>query len=209
MFHMLVIIPYMERFGAGMLLPLCMLSGWCVRFGAGMLVPLECRCKVLVEGVACCQSGVYSLERACWCRCRVLLQGAAVKVVCALELACWCHCRMLLQGSQNTSSDLANAPRFRIGKFEAWFGYDSGYDSETLFFGIQEALLLESLFLSVNLPQLLRCNGSTCQTTLGRTWIHWIWRVWRSKYTSLIYIRRPAGVSSGCSSDVPLAQQCF
>ena len=47
MIHMLVIIPYMERFGAGMLLPLCMLlSEWCVRFGAGMLVPLECRCKV-------------------------------------------------------------------------------------------------------------------------------------------------------------------
>ena len=37
------------------------------------------------------------------------------------------------------------------------------------FFWIQEALLLESLFLSVNLPQLLHCNGSTCQTTLGRT----------------------------------------
>ena len=31
MFHMLVIIPNMERVGAGMLLPLCMLlSGWCV-----------------------------------------------------------------------------------------------------------------------------------------------------------------------------------
>ena len=28
--------------------------------------------------------------------------------------------------SQNTSSDLANVPRFRIGKFEVWFGYDSG-----------------------------------------------------------------------------------
>ena len=80
MFHMLVIIPYMERFGAGVLLPLCMLlSGWCVRFGAGMLVvPLECRCKVLVEGVACCQSGVCSLERACWwrsgCCCRFCLR---------------------------------------------------------------------------------------------------------------------------------------
>ena len=79
MIHMLVIIPYMERFGAGMLLPLCMLlSGWCVRFGAGMLVPLECRCKVLVQGVVCCQSGVYSLERACWwrsgCCCRFCLR---------------------------------------------------------------------------------------------------------------------------------------
>ena len=74
MIHMLVIIPYMERFGVGMLLPLCMLlSEWCVRFGTGMLVPLECRCKVLVQGSACCQSGVYSLERACW------HQGAAAR----------------------------------------------------------------------------------------------------------------------------------
>ena len=76
----------------------------------------------------------------------MLLQVAAVKVVCAcaLELACWCHCRVPLQGaaavgffseapggvargewlrrkdlcSQNTSSSLANEPRFRIGKFE-------------------------------------------------------------------------------------------
>ena len=47
------------------------------------------------------------------------------------------------------------------------------------------------------------CNGSTCQTTLDRTWI---WRMWRSQCTSMIYIRRPAGVSSGCSSHVPLAQ---
>ena len=78
-------------------------------FGAGMLVS-GCLWKVLLEG---------AVKLACWCRCRVLLQGAAVKVVCALELACWCHCRMLLQGSQNTSSDLANVPRFRIGKFEA------------------------------------------------------------------------------------------
>ena len=30
------------------------------------------------------------------------------------------------KSSQNTSSDLANVPRFRIGKFEVWFGYDSG-----------------------------------------------------------------------------------
>ena len=29
------------------------------------------------------------------------------------------------KSSQNTSSDLANVPRFRIGKFEVWFGYDS------------------------------------------------------------------------------------
>ena len=59
-------------------------------------------------------------------------------------------------------------------------------------------------FPTVNLPRLLLngCNGSTCQATLDRTWI---WRMWRSKYTSMSYIRQPAGVSSGCSSDVPLA----
>ena len=109
------------------------------------------------------------------------------------------------KSSQNTSSDLANVPRFRIGKFDVWFGYDSGYDSETHLFWIQEALLPESLFPTVNLLRLLLngCNGWTCQTTLGRTWI---WRMWRFKCTSMIYIRRPAGVSSGCSSHVPLAQ---
>ena len=74
-----IIILYMERFGVGMLLPLCMLlSKWYVRFGAGMLVPLKCRCKVLVQGVACCQSGLCSLERACWwrsgCCCRFCLR---------------------------------------------------------------------------------------------------------------------------------------
>ena len=43
---------HVERFGAGMLLPLCLLlSEWCMRFGAGMLVPLEWRCKLLVQGV--------------------------------------------------------------------------------------------------------------------------------------------------------------
>ena len=52
MLQMLVIIPYVERFGAGMLLPPCvLLSEWCVRFGAGMVVPLKCRCRVLVQGV--------------------------------------------------------------------------------------------------------------------------------------------------------------
>ena len=112
------------------------------------------------------------------------------------------------KSSQNTSSDLANVPRFRIGKFEVWFGYDSGMIRgmlrKPIFFWIQEALLLESLFPTVNLLRLLLngCNGSTCQTTLDRTWI---WRMWRFKCTSMIYIRRPAGVSSGCSY-VPLVQ---
>ena len=113
------------------------------------------------------------------------------------------------KSSQNTSSDPANVPRFRIGKFEVWFGYDSGMIRgmirKPIFFWIQEALLLESLFPTVNLLWLLLngCNGSTCQTTLDRTWIC---RMWRFKCTSMIYIRRPAGVSSGCSSHVPLVQ---
>ena len=87
--------------------------------------------------------------------------------------------------------------------------YDSGMIRgmirKPIFFWIQEALLLESLFPTVNLLRLLLngCNGSTCQTTLDRTWI---WRMWRFKCTSMIYIRRPAGVSSGCSSHVPLVQ---
>ena len=87
--------------------------------------------------------------------------------------------------------------------------YDSGMIRgmirKRIFFWIQEALLLESLFPTINLLRLLLngCNGSTCQTTLDRTWI---WRMWRFKCTSMIYIRRPAGVSSGCSSHVPLAQ---
>ena len=125
MFQLLVIIPYVERSAAGMLLTLCvLLSEWCARFGTGIVVPLECRCKVLVQGVACCQSGVYSLERCWWrsgccCSCclRVMFEGAAVRVVCAvnpaLERACtgermpvegaaWGCCRasllVLLQG---------------------------------------------------------------------------------------------------------------
>ena len=93
------------------------------------------------------------------------------------------------------------------GMIRVWFGHDSGYDSETHLFWIQEALLLESFFPTINLLRLLLngCNGSTCQTTLDRTWI---WRMWRFKFkcTSIIYIRRPGGVSSGCSSHVPLAQ---
>ena len=60
MIHMLVIIPYMERFGAGMLLhdvACCCQSGVCALERACWchLVPLERRCKVVVQGVACCQ----------------------------------------------------------------------------------------------------------------------------------------------------------
>ena len=104
MFQRLLIIPYVERFEAGMLLPLCMLlSEWCVRFGAGMVVPLECRCNLLVQGAACCQNAVCSLERACWwLSLRVLLQvlpesnawrccyqSGVCPLNHALERACW------------------------------------------------------------------------------------------------------------------------
>ena len=111
MFQLLVIIPYMERSGAGILLTLCvLLSEWCARFGAGIVVPLECRCKVLVQGVACCQSGVYSLERCWWrsgccCRCclvcALLWSGHAGERM-PVEGAAWGCCRasllVLLQG---------------------------------------------------------------------------------------------------------------
>ena len=71
------------------------------------------------------------------------------------------------KSSQNTSSDLANVPRFRIGKFEVWFGYDSGMIPgmirKPIFFWIQEALLLESSFPTVNLLRLLLCQ-----------WLQWL-----------------------------------
>ena len=55
-------------------------------------VPLECRCKVLVQGVACCHSATCSSEWACSCRCKALLQvlpeGAAA-LNNALERAWW------------------------------------------------------------------------------------------------------------------------
>ena len=57
-------------------------------------VPLECRCKVLVQGVACCHSDVCSfewalgmlvpLQSAARCCLGVMLEGAAVRVACAL-----------------------------------------------------------------------------------------------------------------------------
>ena len=59
-------------------------ASWC-RWGAAT------RCS-LVQGVACCQSGVYSFERCWWrsgccCRCclRVMFEGTIVKVVCILN----------------------------------------------------------------------------------------------------------------------------
>ena len=114
------------------------------------------------------------------------------------------------KSSQNTSSDLANVPRFRIGKFEVWFGYDSGMIRgmirKPIFFEFRKLCCLSLFFPPSTYYDCYfvnGCNGSTCQTTLDRTWV---WRMWRSQCTSMIYIRRPAGVSSGCSSHVPLAQ---
>ena len=59
------------------------------------------------------------------------------------------------------------------GMIRAWFGVWFGNH----FFWSEEDLLLESLLPTVNLLRLLLngCNGSTCQTTLDRTWI---WRMW-------------------------------
>ena len=74
MFQLLVIIPYVERSRAGMLLTLCvLLSEWCVRFGAGIVIPLECRCKVLVAG--CCLLSEWCVQfGAMLVALRVLLQ---------------------------------------------------------------------------------------------------------------------------------------
>ena len=77
-----------------------------------------------------------------------------------------------------------NIPRFRLGKFEAWIGYDSGYDSETHVFDFRKLCLESRFFPTVSPPRLLQngCDGSTY---------------------------RPAGVSSGTTSDVPLPQLRF
>ena len=91
------IIPYMERFGAGMLLPLCVRcqSGvrtlgraWWCRWSAAA----RCWCRVLLAVRVCVQ-----LERACWwrsgccCRCclKVMLEGAAVRVMRVLQTMFW------------------------------------------------------------------------------------------------------------------------
>ena len=135
-------------------------SWQCRRFGVGMLVPLQ------GAAAGCCCDRIFlrnTRRRSPW---RVV----AKKKMC----------------SQNTSSVLANEPRFRIGKFVVWFGYDSGYDSETHFFEFRKLCwlsMIESFFPTFNLPRSLLngSSGSTCQATLQRTWI---WRIWRSKYTS-------------------------
>ena len=87
--------------------------------------------------------------------------------------------------------------------FRVWFGVWFGNPS---FFEFRKLCCLSLFFPPTTYYDCYfvnGCNGSTCQTTLDRTWI---WRMWRSQCTSMIYIRRPAGVSSGCSSHVPLAQ---
>ena len=55
-------------------------------------------------------------------------------------------------GSQNTSSDLTNVPRFRIGKLEVCFGYGSGYDSEIRFFLIRKLRCLGLLLTAMAPP---------------------------------------------------------
>ena len=84
----------------------CCQSGVCaVWSGHAGAVPLECRCKVLVQGVACCHSAACSLEWACWCRCRALLkvlpEGAAVRVVRARFKQCF-GAGMLVSGCRST-----------------------------------------------------------------------------------------------------------
>ena len=108
-----------------------------------------------------------------------------------------------------TSCDRANVPRFRIGKFEAWFGYDSGYDSETLFLD-SGSFVASFLFLSVNLPQLLRAMARPARRPrAGPEYIEY--EKCEDLNTHLWFISAclPACLLSGCSSDAPLAQLCF
>ena len=73
------------RFGAGMLLPLCvLLSQWCVQFGVGMLVPAAARCWMLEGAAVRVVLGAGMLVSGC--RWKVLLEGA-------VELACWWWCK--------------------------------------------------------------------------------------------------------------------
>ena len=89
--------------------------------------------------------------------------------------------------------------RYDSGMIRAWFGVWFG---NPFFFEFGKLCCLSLFFPPSTYYDCYfvnGCNDSTCQTTLDRIWI---WRMWRSKCTSMIYIRRPAGVSSGCSSHV-------
>ena len=160
-------------------------------FGAGMLVS-GCLSKVLLEGAVklaywcCCEEGAQ-------CTQLVLLQGAAVRVACPLwswpagaaARCCykvlqlkWCALWSWHVGAIAGCCCRAHKTQVLIlqmyqgsewGSLRHDSGMIRGMIRKHFFFWIQEPLLLESLFLSVNLPQLLRCNGSTCQTTRGRT----------------------------------------
>ena len=126
-----------------------LLSEWCVRFGVGMLVPLQ--------------------DAAAGCCCQIFLRSSRWRRVARGK---W------LQRKELTKHKFWSCKRTKVQNWEVWgmvrvwFGHDSGYDSEIHFFWIREDLLLESLFPTVNLLRLLLngCNGSTCQTTLDRTW---------------------------------------
>ena len=89
------------------------------------------------------------------------------------------------KSSQNTSSDLANVPRFRIGKFEVWFGYDSGMIRgmirKPIFFEFRKLCCLS---LSFPPSTYYDCYLMAAMARPARRP--------RSKCTSMIYIRRPA-----------------
>ena len=119
MFQMLVIIPYVERFGAGMVATArAAVRVVCALWSGHGVVPLECCCKVLVQGVAYCQSTVWSghaggsqgaaagaawrwylkVLLSCFKPCfgaGMLVSGCRWKVLLegAVELVCWCCCK--------------------------------------------------------------------------------------------------------------------
>ena len=91
------------------------------------------------------------------------------------------------------------------GMIRVWFGHDSGYDSETQLF-LNSGSFVAWVSFSHREP-----------TTIATQWLQWLdlpddlgqdlnMKNVRFKCTFMIYIRRPAGVSSGCSSHEPLVQ---
>ena len=99
-FQLLVIIRYVERFGAGMLLTLCvLLSEWCVRFGVGMLVPLQ--------------------DAAAGCCCRIFLRSSRRRSVARCE---WLQ-RKELTKHKFWSCKCTKVQNLEVwGMIQAWFG---------------------------------------------------------------------------------------
>ena len=88
-------------------------------------------------------------------------------------------------------SELGNL-RYDSGMIRAWFGVWFGNPS---FFEFRKLCCLNLFFPPSTYYDCYfvnGCNGSTCQTTLDRTWM------WRFQCTSMIYIRRPAEFWFGC-----------